>query len=55
MLEDAAGGRTLQPAEGDIETLLRARQPDLVTWADWLRLSEDETARARARAGHGSS
>jgi ferredoxin--NADP+ reductase len=48
MLADAVAGRTLTPEAGDIEPLLRSRQPDVVTWADWLRLNEDETARGKA-------
>jgi ferredoxin--NADP+ reductase len=48
MLADAAAGRTLAPEGGDIEPLLRSRQPDVVTWADWLRINEDETARGKA-------
>jgi ferredoxin--NADP+ reductase len=48
MLADATAGRTLAPEREDIEPLLRGRQPDVVTWADWLRLNEDETARGKA-------
>lgn len=48
MLADAAAGKTLTPEADDIGALLRSRQPDLVTWADWLRLNEDETARGKA-------
>ncbi|HEX9165743.1 MAG TPA: FAD-dependent oxidoreductase [Gemmatimonadales bacterium] len=48
MLADAAAGRVLAPEAADIEPLLRSRQPDVVTWADWLRLNEDETARGKA-------
>jgi ferredoxin--NADP+ reductase len=44
MLADASAGAMLQPTGGDIEPLLRARQPDLVTWADWIRLNEAECA-----------
>lgn len=43
MLEDAAAGVTLAPDEEDIEPLVRERQPDLVTWSDWTRLSEAES------------
>jgi ferredoxin--NADP+ reductase len=48
MLADAAAGKTLAPEGADIEPLVRNRQPELVTWADWLRLNEDETARGKA-------
>ena len=44
MLADAAAGAMLQPTGGDIEPLLRQRQPDLVTWADWVRLNQAECA-----------
>ncbi|HSR14251.1 MAG TPA: FAD-dependent oxidoreductase [Gemmatimonadales bacterium] len=44
MLADAAAGARLHPAEADIEALVRQRQPDLVTWADWVRLNAAETA-----------
>ena len=44
MLADASAGTVLQPTGGDIEPLLRGRQPDLVTWADWVRLNEAECA-----------
>ncbi|MBS1242235.1 MAG: fprA [Gemmatimonadetes bacterium] len=44
MLADASAGATLHPTAGDIEPLLRDRQPDLVTWADWVRLNEVESA-----------
>ena len=50
MLEDAAAGAMLAPSAGDIEPLLRSRQPDLVTWADWVKLNEVE-ARAGKAAG----
>lgn len=44
MLTDAAAGATLAPTQGDIEALVRSRQPDLVTWADWVKLNQVETA-----------
>lgn len=44
MLADASAGTVLQPTGGDIEPLLRDRQPDLVTWPDWVRLNEAECA-----------
>jgi ferredoxin/flavodoxin---NADP+ reductase len=52
MLEDAAGGRALEPAEPDpaaVERLVRQRQPTYVAYADWLKLDELEVARGRAR------
>jgi ferredoxin--NADP+ reductase len=51
MLEDAADGRTLQPAHSDAQCildLLRERQPQYVTYADWQKLDELEAARGRA-------
>jgi len=44
MLEDVVAGRMLSPDRGDIEPLLRDRQPDLVDWAAWQRLNAAETA-----------
>lgn len=44
MLADASAGTVLQPTGGDIEPLLRDRQLDLVTWPDWVRLNEAESA-----------
>lgn len=52
MLEDAAAGALLAPRRPDpgaVEALVRARQPHVVTWADWLRLDELEAARGRAQ------
>jgi ferredoxin/flavodoxin---NADP+ reductase len=54
MLEDAAAGRTLAPAEPDraaAERLLRQRQPRVVGYPDWLRLNalEVELGRQRGR------
>jgi ferredoxin--NADP+ reductase len=52
MREDAAAGAVLAPAEPDPEAaaaLVRARQPAHVTYADWRRLDELETARGRAQ------
>ena len=42
MLADAAQGRTLAPELADIEPLLASRQPDRVTWPEWVRLAERE-------------
>jgi ferredoxin--NADP+ reductase len=54
MLEDAAAGRTLAPAEPDreaAERLIRQRQPRVVGYPDWLTLNtlEIEAGRARGR------
>ncbi|HSH74631.1 MAG TPA: NADP oxidoreductase, partial [Longimicrobiales bacterium] len=41
MLEDAAAGRVLHPSNPDasaLEALVRQRQPDVVTYEDWIRL-----------------
>jgi ferredoxin/flavodoxin---NADP+ reductase len=53
MLEDAAGGRALAPAESEraaAERLLRQRQPRVIEYADWLRLNALEVERGRAQA-----
>jgi ferredoxin--NADP+ reductase len=50
MMEDLANGQTLQPAHPGlavIEALIRERQPNYFTYADWLRLNELEVARGR--------
>ena len=50
MIEDAAGGRLDEPAQPDaaaIETLLCARQPDLVSYADWRRLDALELSNGK--------
>lgn len=52
MLEDLEAGHTLEPPEPDpaaAEALVRQRRPDVVTYADWLRLDALEVARGRAR------
>jgi len=52
MLEDAAAGRTLAPAEPDraaAERLLRQRQPRVIGYGEWLRLNALEIERGRAR------
>lgn len=41
------------PPAGDIANLLRERGVDFVTFADWQRLNEYETAQERRKAGHG--
>jgi len=52
MLEDAATGQMLAPAEPDAaaaERLVTQRQPHYVDYADWLRLNDLEIARGRSR------
>jgi len=52
MLEDAAAGYTLTPAEPDraaAERVLRQRQPHVIGYAEWLRLNALEIERGRAR------
>ena len=50
MLEDLRDGALLAPPHPDVaaaEHLVRERQPDYVSYEDWLRLDEIETARGR--------
>lgn len=50
MIEDMAQGFTLQPTQPEpaaMAELIRQRQPDYVTYADWLRLNELEIARGK--------
>jgi ferredoxin--NADP+ reductase len=50
MLDDARGGRLLTPSEAEAEAalaLVRQRQPQFISWADWRRLDELEVARGR--------
>ena len=52
MLEDAAAGRALEPVHPEAsaaEALVRQRQPDWISYADWRRLDEVEVARGRAQ------
>ena len=52
MLDDAAAGAALNPAEPDpdaAERLVRQRRPDYVAYADWLRLDQLEIARGESR------
>jgi ferredoxin--NADP+ reductase len=47
MLEDVAGGATLDPDDPQRDTAMSfvmQRQPDLVTYDDWRRIDELETA-----------
>jgi ferredoxin--NADP+ reductase len=51
MAEDAQAGRLLAPAAPGleaIEALVRARQPQVLTYADWRRLDELEMAEGKA-------
>ncbi len=51
MLEDVAAGATLQPAHPDaaaMDALVRQRQPNAVSFADWLKLDALETANGKA-------
>lgn len=51
MLEDLARGVILRPSHPDAsaaEALIRQRQPDYFSYADWRRLNELEVARGRA-------
>lgn len=51
MLEDAAAGKTLTPAEPDpaaAEATIRSRQPRFISYDDWLRIDELETSRGKA-------
>ena len=56
MLADAREGCTLSPDRDDIEPVLASRQPDLVTWPEWVRLAEREAelgkAQGRPRVKH---
>lgn len=50
MLEDMAAGQVLAPAFPDIaaaEAFIRQRQPDYVSYQDWLRLDKIEVARGQ--------
>ena len=52
MLEDLAAGHTLEPPQAGpaaAERLVAQRRPDVVAYADWLRLDQLEIARGRAR------
>ncbi len=51
MIEDLAKGFILKPKQPDVaaaERLIRERQPNYFTYADWLRLDELEVARGQA-------
>ena len=52
MLEDLAQGATLRPAHPGreaAEVLIRQRQPNYVSYADWRRLDEIEVTRGRSQ------
>ncbi len=52
MLEDLAQDKLLQPSQPQsrcVEDLVRARQPQFFTFADWLKLDEMEVARGQAQ------
>lgn len=51
MVEDLARGAVLHPSQPDaaaVEKLIHQRQPNSLSYADWLRLNELEVARGRA-------
>jgi ferredoxin--NADP+ reductase len=51
MVADAAAGAHWQPSHPDgasVEALLRSRQPDLVSYADWRRLDALEMSNGQA-------
>jgi ferredoxin/flavodoxin---NADP+ reductase len=52
MADDLAAGHTLLPSEpdpGTLERLIHQRQPQYVSYPDWLKLDEIEIGRGRAR------
>jgi ferredoxin--NADP+ reductase len=52
LLEDLAQGGVLEPSQPDakcMEELVRARQPQFFTFADWLKLDELEVSRGKAQ------
>jgi ferredoxin--NADP+ reductase len=52
MADDLAAGHTLAPTEPDpdtLERLIHQRQPQYVSYTDWLKLNEVELARGRER------
>jgi ferredoxin/flavodoxin---NADP+ reductase len=51
MMEDLAAGRTLKPDEPEAtaaERMIRAHQPNYVSYQDWLKLNAAEVSRGRA-------
>ena len=52
MLEDLAQGSTLTPTQPEVAAmadLVKARQPDFFSYADWQRLNEMELQRGQAQ------
>jgi len=52
MFEDLARGAVLEPTRPEAaaaEVLVRQRQPNYVSYTDWLKLNEIEVARGRAQ------
>ena len=52
MLEDLANGQLLHPSQPEarcVEDLIKERQPQYFTYADWRRLDELEVARGKAQ------
>jgi len=52
MFEDLARGAVLEPTRPEsaaAEALVRQRQPNYVSYTDWLKLNEIEVARGRAQ------
>ncbi len=50
MLEDLAAGSVLEPGDSDpasVADLVRQRQPDLISYEDWLRLNQLEMAKGK--------
>jgi ferredoxin--NADP+ reductase len=50
MMEDLGEGRILQPAHPDVgaaQKMVKKRQPNFVSYEDWLRLDEMEVARGK--------
>ena len=44
IIEDVAMGRVNQPISDDIEALVEARMPEVVTWDGWQAIDAIETA-----------
>ncbi|HET7341079.1 MAG TPA: FAD-dependent oxidoreductase [Methylomirabilota bacterium] len=52
MLEDLGAGRTLTPGESDpaaLDRFVRQRQPQVIGYADWLKLNDLELRRGQSR------
>ena len=48
MVEDASQGKLWSPGGDDIEPLLRKRQPDLISYADWQEIDRVEVTKGEA-------